>query len=65
METYLSMLSFVGVGFSLGVGGMLGVRWFLGVERMATKFFGWIVYRIARKTSPFRARMNSATAKPF
>ena len=22
-------------------------------------------YRIARKTSPFRARMNSATAKPF
>lgn len=23
------------------------------------------VYRIARKTSPFRARMNSATAKPF
>lgn len=23
------------------------------------------IYRIARKTSPFRARMNSATAKPF
>lgn len=23
------------------------------------------LYRIARKTSPFRARMNSATAKPF
>ncbi|MCS6116166.1 MULTISPECIES: hypothetical protein [Shewanella] len=23
------------------------------------------VYRIVRKTSPFRARMNSATAKPF
>ena len=23
------------------------------------------VYRGARKTSPFRARMNSATAKPF
>ncbi len=26
---------------------------------------GLIIYRIARKTSPFRARMNSATAKPF
>ena len=24
-----------------------------------------IIYRIARKTSPFTARMNSATAKPF
>ena len=23
------------------------------------------IYRGARKTSPFRARMNSATAKPF
>ena len=23
------------------------------------------LYRIARKTSPFTARMNSATAKPF
>ncbi len=23
------------------------------------------VYRLARKTSPFRARMNSVTAKPF
>ncbi|EHM1247525.1 hypothetical protein K6U16_15040 [Vibrio parahaemolyticus] len=50
METYFSMIVLVGIGFSLGVGGMLGVRWFLGVERMATKFFGWIVYKwVTRK----------------
>ncbi|EKO3718753.1 hypothetical protein P0F08_002980 [Vibrio metschnikovii] len=50
IETYVTMVGFIGVGFSLGVGGMLGVRWFLGMERMATKFFGWIVYKwVTRK----------------
>ena len=38
------------------------------VEQIDKDRYGRLVanlYRIARKTSPFRARMNSATAKPF
>lgn len=34
-------------------------------ERFILEWLADFVYRIARKTSPFRARMNSATAKPF
>lgn len=44
--------------------GEFDFRWMLRTKEgglyLAEKF-----YRIARKTSPFRARMNSATAKPF
>ncbi len=37
----------------------------IGAAAQAETLLGFTVYRIARKTSPFRARMNSATAKPF
>ena len=36
-----------------------------GAKRQTSFWIYGGFYRIARKTSPFRARMNSATAKPF